>query len=96
MTTFTIKPGSELPAAEVKKLQAVFKKMEAKAAKIAPLAKAASQYFDALASLGDDMEALSEFQEDIEANGEDFYIGENSIASAATAFDFWIPSSMSC
>jgi hypothetical protein len=104
MSKLTITEESRLTPAEVKKLQAKFTKFEAKMEKLRPLENkvVAAQavidnYLSKLYEIGQDFESeFSEHSHNIEINDDGVYFGDYPEAAVANAFNFWIPSSMSC
>ncbi len=104
MATLKFTEESELTPAEVKKLQAAFKKIEAKVEKLRPLEKqvieankVVDKYLAKLYELGQEFEAqFSENSDDLEINDDGVYFGDYPEATVAHAFNFWIPSSMGC
>lgn len=104
MAKFTLTEGSELTPAQVKRLKASFTRIEAKAEKLRPLEKKViaanaviEKYLEKLYELGEEFQSeLSHDSDQFLVNGDEIYFGDYPEAAIANAFDFWIPSSMSC
>jgi len=104
MAKFTLTEDSQLTPAEVKQLKASFAKMEAKIEKLRPLEKKVieankviEKYLSKLHELGEEFESeFSEYLDQFQINGDEIYLGDYAETSVANAFNFWIPSNMSC
>jgi len=104
MAKFTLTEDSKLTPAKVKKLQEKFDAFEAKMEKLRPLEKEVVKaqetidtYLNKLSEIGQEFEEVfGDYQDDIEINDDYIYFGDYPEAAVANAFNFWIPSSMSC
>jgi len=104
MAKLTLNEDAEISPAKLKELQAAFNRIEAKAQKLKAMSKAMEkqnekldEYLSELHELGEELDSeLSDFADNLLIDGNDFYSYEQPAATAAYAFNFWVPSSYGC
>jgi hypothetical protein len=104
MAKFSSSEYSLLTPAEVKRLEATFNKFQKKMEKLRSLEKKVieadkviQRYLNRLSDLGGEFEdEFGNYSDQFEIDGNEVYFGELNEATVANAFNFWIPSNMSC